>query len=466
MSQRGGAARGNREASKHDSPAPARSGPPVARTLRVQKSVYGGHGLARVGSDTVLVPGTLPGEIVDVAEIRKERGALWAVGGRVVETSADRRAAPCPYYGECGGCSLQHVGYGRQVEMKVDILRETLERIAWIQWQGPIAVARSPELGYRIRAQLKVERSEGRVVLGFYRRRSKRVCPIDRCLLLPDQLNRAIGPLARMLSGPLYRSVTAVDLLGADGGALYVRLLFDGTPPVGAAQDFLRVRGCAGVWTESSDGSTAGTAGSSRAPITVGPWTYFATPGSFFQVNGPLHSALINALDEALPKSGDLAFDLYCGVGFFTLPLAHRFERVIAVEENDRSLRLARGAASAAAGLLRGKIQFVASDAGRFLAAQNRCTAPELVVLDPPRQGLSRTASGYLVSARPKQVIYFSCEPATFARDLRVLVSDGGYEVRSIRAFDLFPQTADIEVMADLRASEGHASTERRRKRV
>lgn len=400
--------------------------------------------------EVVLVRGGLPGELAECKETGKVRGVRRAEVMKVVEAHAERRIAPCPYYGVCGGCQLQHAGPDLQVRLKIEVLRETLRRAGEIEWSEAIPLTRSPELGYRGRARLRTSQKGGARCIGFYRHSSHEIVPIDRCLLLTDALNQVLPDLAAWVGTRAGRKVQSIDLLEDSGGSVHIRL--NGKCDSCAAARLTELKWCASVWI-AADETTAPSliAGSSCAEVRAGTHTYFCIPGGFFQSNVHIRPAMIDALTRQLPTAGRLAIDLHAGVGFFTLPLAGRFNEVIAADRDEQSLRMARLAIDHARkhGLVSGKVSLVSADAAAAIENRPAREQPDVIVLDPPRQGLSAALISGLGSHRPERLIYFSCEPATFARDLRRLI-DLGYSLKLLEAFDQFPQTHDLEVMATL----------------
>ncbi len=214
---------------------------------------------------------------------------------------------------------------------------------------------------------------------------------------------------------------------------------------VAQLDEFLALPPCAGVWARSGAGpaESATHSGADRALVECGGLEYFVSPETFFQVNRHLWGEMIRALDRAIGDEPRVAVDLYCGVGFFTLALARRAGRVVGVEENPASIRLARAAAEAA-GIH--NVDFLLSSAEAF-ARSSTADPPDVLVVDPPRAGVSpEVMDGF---SRTPRILYFSCDAATFARDLRRFFS-AGYRLSSVRAFDLFPQTAEVESLAVL----------------
>ncbi len=376
----------------------------------VEKVVYGGEGLARHQGRALFIPYVAAGERV-LVEIVQER-AQWARARvqQVIEASADRRVPPCPYYGVCGGCQLQHLQYAAQRRVKLDFIRESLARLGGISWDREIPILSAEEFHYRLRAQLKVRVSEESVQFGYYRPASHEICAVDACPLLSPELNAALERLRRE-PPERFASVRTMALAHGEDGRISVH-------PSDRPSQVL--------WT-------------------VGAFTYRFDARVFFQANRFLLSELQRLVVEG--EEGERALDLFCGVGFFTLPLARRFAEVVGVESDARAVAWARRNAREN-GVT--NCRFVCDRAEVWLAREGaRWSSVDLVVLDPPREGATRALRDALLRLAPRRIIYVSCNPTTLARDLKVLRA-GGYVLASLVALDLFPQTFHIETVATL----------------
>ena len=437
------------------------------------KLVYGGSALGHHEGQPVLVAGALPGERVDVEPLRQAKGVVHGRLLKVLAPSAERVQAPCPYFGRCGGCGYQHLAYSRQLEVKREILRETLRRIGRIDWPGEIITRSAEPWHYRNQIQLKVQRDPaGELALGFFEAESWRLVPIDACLISSSRLNELI----RALNQPEWRSRLApyrtLDLR-VDHRDQDVMLLLTGRiddrkedRTEGLAQEFLtRLAGVVSVALAAESESDVQEArprsrrssfrakpvapkiyGKPHLSYQVGDFRYEISPGSFFQSSRFLLPELVEAVVGSEARAGSLALDLYAGVGLFTLPLARRFDAVMAVEENQTAAAdLARNAAAHQLS----NVRAIASPASEFLR-RYALGRPERVVLDPPRAGAEGSVLGKLAELGPTRVHYVSCNPPTLARDLCYLLGHG-YELESLVLFDLFPQTFHIETLAKLR---------------
>lgn len=395
---------------------------PDALEVRIEKVVYGGDGLGRVDGQAVFVPFTAPGDRVTVRVTERHKGFLRAEVVSVDAPGPDRREPRCPHAGTCGGCQLQHLDYPAQVAAKAAFVRDALERIGKLPLHADVPVACDPdhEFGYRVRATAHTVQLDTGALFGFYGARSHRIVDVRRCPLLVPELDVA-WQAAHSARDRLARART-VELVAGDADAA-------AAPPV---------------------------PGIGRGPVaaTIHGATYAYGPGSFFQVNRPLVGALVDAVTSGDPSPGGTALELYAGVGLFTVPLARRYGRVVAVESNHEAVARARENLSRN-GVSNADV--AGADVVTWLSsADARATPFETAVLDPPRTGLGAKGATALARLAPARIVYVACDPATLARDARVLV-DAGYRLASVRAFDLFPQTFHVETVAVFERDESPA---------
>ncbi len=413
-------------------------------SLTIEKPVAGGRMLARHDGAVVLVSGAIPGEVVEAAIERLQRGTGWARTTRVIERSPDRVEAADA---ACGGNVLAHVRYERQVSLKRDIIRDAFTRIARLPLDDAIAVAESPTEGYRMRARLHV--ANGRI--GFFREGTHEHCdPASTGQLLPETL-AVVQSLESMLGSQPDLGVLNVEVAEnctADQRALHLVLRDDADPQrLQKLPELNAVRGlsCA----RSRGGRPLVVSGTPEVTDTIAlPW-----PGgeramaltrhahAFFQGNRFLLPALVAAVTGAAPRGRVL--DLYAGVGLFSVALAARGDtEVVAVEGDRTAAHDLKFNASRAGGAIETRHQAVET----FLATRR---LPDLntVIVDPPRTGMTKEALRGVVALRAPRIIYLSCDVATLARDARVL-ADAGYRLGELGAFDLFPNTAHIETLA------------------
>jgi 23S rRNA (uracil1939-C5)-methyltransferase len=422
--------------------------------LRIEKAVYGGSGLARAGGKAIFVPFTLPGEEVEAVLATDKGGFATADLQSVLEPSPARTQPPCAYFGQCGGCHYQHAKYTAQVEIKTAILRESLER-AHIKDIPSITPTTAEPLGYRNRIRLHIQ--ENPFALCYKFRKSHTNLPIATCPIAATPLQRAVEILSREgYRLNLAPFVAELELFAAPGDPALLLSLWTGHPAA-AAQPFLEklspqlrqilpeIRGIGLFATERNRTTSRLLArfGEESLLYPSAAHRYRVGLGSFFQVNQFLIDPLINLVTSG--EQGAIAWDLYAGVGLFSLPLTASFAEVTAVESSPSAVRDLHEN-------LRGtRHRIAAADTAAFLrqAVQQRYPTPGLVVLDPPRAGLDRFVTTALAKIRPRKITYVSCDPSTLSRDLAALV-ESGYRLRKLHLLDLFPQTYHLESVTHL----------------
>ena len=390
---------------------------PENTAVEIEKLVYGGAGLARRAGQVLLAPYVLPGERVLLEAAR-------GVQARVVERLTDspqRVAAPCPYFGQCGGCQYQHAQYAAQLQWKVDILREQFQRVGKFEFPGEIEIVSGPEYGYRNRSQFQMV--EGRI--GYFEEGTHDLVPVKECAISSPKIVESLKKLRNLFPGfvrrfELFTNETQVQLNVLDTERPIAKRFFEA---------------CA----EHVDGIL-----SPALDYTVGDDIFRVSHGSFFQVNRFLIEKMLNASLTDV-TGGELAFDLYCGVGLFTLPLARRFTKVTAVElgtsaTRDLEFNLERSKIT--------NVRAIKNLAESWLAGVTE--TPDFVLADPPRAGLGKQAVAELNRLKARELVVVACDPATLARDLAGLKA-GGFEIVSATLIDLFPQTYHLETIVRLR---------------
>lgn len=442
--------------------------------VTIEKLIYGGEGLAHHDGATVFVPFVLPDERVSAAPIEQKKKFVRARPERVLAPSADRVAPRCPHFGACGGCDYQHMPYEAQLKYKTEILRETLRRLGRIDWVGEIAAHASPAWGYRNRAQWKIrpagEQSLSRggsnasaaianpadanLGIGYFRANSSALCAVEDCPIISPLLLKTLlafrGALAAGAFPKTLREVEAVA--GANDSQLLLTATFSGFPPRAAelADKFREIAPeTASVVFHDPTRDRMELFGPGFVWCEAGNRKYRVGHFSFFQVNRFLASDLAREV-AGNDAGGSLALDLFAGVGLFSLPLAERFEHVVAVESNPaaaRDLEANIASCSYNSGGRSSSVEVRVADVEQFLSKYR--SAPQLAVLDPPRAGLTPGIVKHLARIAPERITYVSCDPPTLARDLAAL-QESGYELTEVRLFDLFPQTFHMETVARL----------------
>ncbi len=426
--------------------------------LTIEKLVYGGDGLARLPADehsrrkTVFVPFVLEGEEVDAALVQQKSEFARARVRRVITPSPARVEPHCPYFSRCGGCHYQHASYEHQLRMKAAILKETLGRIAKLQLATELQVHPSPPWNYRNRTRLRVHATP--FALGYHRFGSHSLLPVEECPISSPLINRAITALWQLgRTSKVPVAVGEVEFLAnAEDTQLLLQLYLDEPPSAAAINAFwgaLRealpeVAGLACFRAEpaahagGAEAFTQLNRGATELTCRTAHFDYRVSAGSFFQVNRHLTDVLIGLVTDG--RDGRTALDLYAGVGLFAVPLARSFERVVAVESSQTSHSDLRYNSP-------GNVRAVHATTERHL--QSFSDTPDLVVVDPPRGGLGEAVAQTLGRLQAPRLTYVSCDPATLARDLRVL-SAAGYTIEQAHLVDLFPQTFHLESVLQL----------------
>jgi 23S rRNA (uracil1939-C5)-methyltransferase len=465
----------------------------VRTRLTIDDLAPGGEGVGRSGSRPVFVPWTAPGDVV-VADVPDGDGAAHARLVALEVPGTVRGVPPCRHFGvelegerqrtapplapvaaagspaplparvpdrECGGCEWLHVAYAAQLAAKERTVREALRRIGRLELDAydarPIVGSPSP-LRYRSRAKFHFDRGSGRLV--FFRRRSHAPVRLEEChLLLPalDALREVIGPA--LVGAGLAPEEVALEWSERERrGAALLRL--------GAVTPAIRARAAALlVAVPSLAGAVLLAPGASpvlagdpvlrhaRDPLAPGAGLQRSRPDVFAQANRGANALLVRAALDLLAPDGEDVLELYCGSGNFTGPLAARARTVAAVEEQGPALQLARADLEGAR-----NVRFFARDALELASALARdAGAPRFgaVLLDPPREG-AKGIGAALRALGARRAVYVSCDPATFARDLRGCI-EAGYRVAAVQAVDMFPQTHHVEAVALVERRDGAA---------
>ena len=382
--------------------------------VEVERILPGGIGLAHANGKTLFVSLAAPGDRVRVRVEREQGNVLFAVIEEILAPSPLRVEPPCPYFGRCGGCDFQQLSYEAQLAAKAEIIRDCLHRIARLENVPEIVVTPSPnQWRYRMRATWQIDQDLH--TIGYYERGSRRVCDVVDCAVLQPELQGQLEAVRATSSDHFPPGLKHLDVVAGDNSVSFAP----------AFAEF-----------ETRELS-----------LTVRDEVYRYNAEAFFQINPSLLGPLIEfALSNA---SGGSALDLYSGVGLFTLPLARHFDNVLAVEANPMATRFARRNLQDA-GLSNARV-ITATVTDWFRSAPS--TSADFILLDPPRAGAESAVIKGILDLHPSAISYVSCDPATLARDLKKLIA-GGYVIKAMLGFDLFPQTHHVETVVRLAADE------------
>jgi tRNA/tmRNA/rRNA uracil-C5-methylase (TrmA/RlmC/RlmD family) len=368
--------------------------------LKIEDIAFGGKGVGREQGKAVFVPYTIEGETVSVEIAREKKQFADAELVEVKDSSPHRVQPQCPYFGRCGGCAYQHISYEHQLAIKWRQVRDALQRIGKLKDLPMRPIIPSLEQ-YRYRNRITVHAQDG--VIGFFRRDSHRLIDIEYCPISSEEVNRA---LAELRAQPRVRD-----------GHYTLRALYG--------------------------------------------------PLVFSQTNDAVANALRNLIVDLVPANQQLLIDAYCGAGFFAKALLDKFGRVIGIDWDRFAIEAARRNATAKETYIAGNVEeelhrvraihppllgygvagphhpSCANDTG---SGRLSSVAPITLIVDPPATGLTPTVRKAIINLAPGTLIYVSCNPATLARDLRELQEK--FTINSVTPLDMFPQTAEIEVVA------------------
>ena len=422
--------------------------------LTIEKLIYGGDGLARLPADehgrgkAAFMPFVLEGEQVEARIVEEKPGFARAEAAKILQASKQRIEPACPYFQRCGGCHYQHASYEHQLEIKAQILKENLRRIAKLELDRELIVHRSPPWNYRNRSRFQIKTAP-EFATGYYKFGSHELLPVEACPISSPLINRGLEALWRWGRADGARDVREVELFAdAEDSQLLIEASCAPGLEANRAQELTErmretIPQAAGVAIFASpDAGKRGnghpekiaSAGAEALEYKTPNASYRVSAGAFFQVNRHLVGELVNLVTEG--QRGEVALDLYAGVGLFSSALARRFAQVIAVEASQIShADLAHNSPA--------NVKAVRATSEQYLQKAGRLRA-ELVVVDPPRSGLGAEVRRALVKSAVPRIIYVSCDPATLARDLGELLG-AGYRVEQAHLVDLFPQTYHLE---------------------
>jgi 23S rRNA (uracil1939-C5)-methyltransferase len=430
--------------------------------LTIEKLIYGGDGLARTQAATdarstaVFVPFVLPGETVE-AEIRQKKpGMAHGSVARLVEVSPHRIEAHCPYFQHCGGCHYQHISYEQQLEFKAEILRETLKRVGKIELRTDIQLHASPPWNYRNRTRLQVQ-TVPEFAVGYFQFGSHNFLAVRECPISSPLLNRVIARLLGLRGLKCPAALEEIELFADAADESSLAWAFCGRDA--DAKDLLKwaealalevpeIRGITFFSSRKRSDEVGGPpdqrplaqSGAKAIRYRTRSREYQVSAGAFFQVNRYLIDELVSVVTG--DARGDVALDLYAGVGLFSAVLAQNFHHILGVEASQTAHTdfMQNVPANVKAVAARTE-DYLQSDNSRQRPARKR---PDLVVMDPPRSGAGKAVIRSLVELGAPRIRYVSCDPATLARDLALMLAVG-YHVEGAHLFDLFPQTFHIE---------------------
>ena len=403
--------------------------------LRPASPAHGGAAVARDDGKVWLVNYALPGEVVEAEPRGRQGGVAVADATRVIDASPHRVTAPCPYFGQCGGCQLQHAAYAYQLELKRQVVEEAWSRAGLRLPPDTAVLGMDDPWRYRIRGEFEALASAGGWRFGFHRMRSHSVLSIDSCLIHDRRIESALPAFAQAANELELKGLQNLLLtVEPTGHGLLWRPRFRGREPKWPRDEFAhRVAELLPEAVLLDDAMS----------LEFWDMTFRVRSDTFVQTNYQQMLVLYStALSMLAAQPGDRILDLYAGIGTISVAAARDSAGVTAIEENPHAVQLGRLNArinSARVEYLPGKVETELRGV--------RLGQHQAVILDPPRAGCEPAALAELIRLGAERLVYVSCEPSTHARDLVGLVR-GGYRVRRAAIVDMFPQTYHIESVA------------------
>jgi len=434
----------------------------------VQGMGYEGEGVSKVENFTVFIPGALENEKVKIRIVKINKNFGFGKLLEVLKPSPDRAEPECGIYRRCGGCQLQHLSYGAQLEFKRNRVEDCLRRIGKLD--GFVlheTIGMDNPYRYRNKVQLPVGSRDGKAVIGFYAQRSHDIIDMDSCLIQNETADRVIG----IVRGWMDRyGIEAYDEQGNSGTVrnIMVRegfrtgevmvVIVTRTRQMPRRDELVEalrsgIKGITSIIQNINPKQTNVILsdecitlwGSDTISDYIGEFRFNISPLSFFQVN-PVQTEVLyaKALEYAGLTGNETVFDAYCGTGTITLFLSRKAKKVYGVEivpqaiENARINAEQNGVENA---------EFIVGEAEKVIPDLIKHGArADVVVVDPPRKGCGIELLEAIAGIAPKRIVYVSCDPGTLARDLGIL-KDLGYETKEVQPVDMFPMTGHVETV-------------------
>lgn len=414
--------------------------------VKIESVAFKGYGVGRLHGKVIFVPYTVTGDEVSVTPVEERKDFSIAKLKGIITPSPWRVTPPCPYFGYCGGCQWQHIEPMVQGELKKEILKNLFQRLGRLKELPPLSlIPSSSPYGYRARIQLKVDGKR----IGFFEGKSHRIIEIDQCLIAHPLVNSLLKELQKGRYALSHIREIEINVSPEEEKGI---LIFHLDKPVSretlpiheliGSSPFLKGWVLAGIngWEYFGDPilylKTEGISSKIRKVFRLR-----VSPESFYQVNLEQNLTLLETvLEFAQLRGEERVLELYSGIGNFSLPLAMKAGWILGIEENRKAIEDARFNAEenriGNCQFLLGRVEERMKELGEGV---------DLMVLDPPRRG-AKSVLVEIERLRPKRIIYLSCDPTTFIRDITLLLQKG-YSLQKVRLVDMFPQSYHMEVI-------------------
>lgn len=389
--------------------------------LEIEKLDHQGRGISKINGKVIFIPNAYIGEIVEVEVIKDTKKYMEGKVTKYIKTSSDRVNYNCPYYNECGGCNIAHISYEKQLKFKKNTVIEIFKKYANLDINPNICESED-KLEYRNKVVMHIK--DGK--MGIYQDDSHDLVPIDKCLLLNEEMNKTLWAFSMGLENLNLNSIT----IRSNGSNTIVK--------VKGNEKLLKDSTMFYIKKSILDKQATAALKENAIVFKLGKYKYAVTIDSFFQVNAKQALNLYNKVRKYVGKEKiDTALDLYCGTGTIGIYISDLCNKVVGVEINKDSIRCANY------NKLLNKVDNIEFIEGDVSTVINNEMTPDLIVVDPPRSGLDNKTISIIKQIKPKKLIYVSCNPMTLARDIQNLSEE--YKLNDIELFDMFPNTYHVE---------------------
>lgn len=419
----------------------------------VSALAFGGQGIVRHGKMVVFIPFTAIGDLVRFRIIRRKKNFAIGELTEIVQQGLQRTSPPCPYFGTCGGCQLQHLQYEAQLEYKRQAIEDAIKRQAKLtEVIVPPVVPASQQWAYRRRISMSLIPHQEHFKAGYKAVDNTSLINVHQCPIFcspADPIINILQEIAQSLFST-HDNQSKATILKQDDGKYMIHFHFRVMPSNAAEILSAASKQCSCI---SGIVATAPNRnmqfGCLEAKVEIAGLTFAFSPRAFMQSHPEqslniYHSLCRHAL--SLTSGRGNVLDLYCGIGISSLLLAHLGLNVTGVETSKEAVHLAKNNAQSN-GIA--NVDFILEDVEKVLKKLLQKTSPGIVIVNPPREGLHPNVVQALLKSPPPSILYVSCMPPTLARDLKLLCAKQ-YKLEQIEGFDMFPQTAHVETLARL----------------
>lgn len=436
---------------------------------------YEGEGIAKIDGFPIFIEGAIKGEKVKALIIKAKKSYAYGKIIEILEKSEDRIEAPCKYFKRCGGCTIQHMSYKKQLEYKHERVMDCISKIGGLNRDlVKFPIGMDEPFRYRNKVQLPVGMVNGELSIGFYAQRSHNIIDIDTCLI-QDEVADKVSKIVKywMLKNKIKpASVDGIFNKNGDIRHIMIRRGFrtkEVMVVIVSTKDKLKHKEeLIEILKNEIDGLKSVVLNVNREETNVilglecitlygedtitdyiGEFKFNISPLSFFQVNPTQTEILYNkTLEYANLNGKEIVFDAYCGTGTITLFLSQKSKKVYGVEIIEAAIENAK--ANSVQNNVDNAEFFVGKSEEVIPNLVKKGIKPEVIVVDPPRKGCDIKLLDSIGEVKPDRIVYVSCDPSTLARDLKIL-TEKGYEVLEVQPVDMFPQTSHVETVALLR---------------